>query len=343
MLDDSFETLAESMRAAGYHTIGITGNPNTNAAYRFDQGYDFYRDTGQDVWKGVRGKDRLTAETLSRELLGHLRADVAAGRRFFAHLVWVDAHQPLLRKADSQLQGEARWDAIEAAYDQRIRYMDRVLGELLDALRAQWGRDLLVVVTSDHGEAFRRDHPLDALHGNHLYNSTLWVPLILHHPALSDAPRRVPERVEVVDISHTVLRLLGIPYSEGRFEGISLAGAVASGRAPPERQRQVVETTFKSALKSAIFEGRFKLIADYRPGPQPRFELYDNEGDPREQEDLAARAPGRVALLSDHLRAWQEAHPPRVEGVASAALSRSEKLQLEALGYGEGAAGQETR
>jgi hypothetical protein len=104
-----------------------------------------------------------------------------------------------------------------------------------------------------------------------------------------------------------------------------------------------VETTFKSALKSAILEGRFKLIADYRPGPEPRFELYDNEADPREQQDLAARSPDQVALLYEHLEAWQRAHAPRVDGVARADLSRTEKLQLEALGYGEGSGAQETQ
>jgi arylsulfatase A-like enzyme len=39
VLDASFETLAERMASAGYFTIGVTANPNGNAAFNFHQGW----------------------------------------------------------------------------------------------------------------------------------------------------------------------------------------------------------------------------------------------------------------------------------------------------------------
>ena len=44
-LDDRFTTLAEVLWSSGYRTLGATANPNLNSSYRFDQGFDAYRDS----------------------------------------------------------------------------------------------------------------------------------------------------------------------------------------------------------------------------------------------------------------------------------------------------------
>ena len=43
----SVDTVAEHFQRAGYYTIGITANPNTNGTFHFDQGYTFYQGTNQ--------------------------------------------------------------------------------------------------------------------------------------------------------------------------------------------------------------------------------------------------------------------------------------------------------
>ena len=42
-LDEDLDTLAERLRAAGYRTLAISGNPNVNEAFGFGQGFDFFR------------------------------------------------------------------------------------------------------------------------------------------------------------------------------------------------------------------------------------------------------------------------------------------------------------
>ena len=49
-LDGRFTTLAEALKAAGYTTLGVHSNPNINAFFNFDQGFDAYIDS--EVWYG---------------------------------------------------------------------------------------------------------------------------------------------------------------------------------------------------------------------------------------------------------------------------------------------------
>jgi arylsulfatase A-like enzyme len=69
-LNDSFKTAAEYFHEAGYYTIGITANPNTNPSRNFDQGYDFYIGT-EKVWLKGYGLDKADARVVSEHLLNH--------------------------------------------------------------------------------------------------------------------------------------------------------------------------------------------------------------------------------------------------------------------------------
>ncbi len=108
-------------------------------------------------------------------------------------------------------------------YDQNLRYVDDQVARLL----AEVGDDATVVVFADHGEEFF-DHG-DLEHGHTLYDELLRIPLIVKAPGL--APRRVPTPVSLLDLTPTVLDLLGMPDRE--LAGRSLAG-LARGERDPE-------------------------------------------------------------------------------------------------------------
>ena len=127
-LNDSFQTAAEYFHDAGYYTIGITANPNTNPSRNFDQGYDFYVGT-QKLWKTGYGRDKADARAVSAQLLDHLNGP-AKGRKFFAHLVLVDG------------------------YDEQIRFMDEMLARLFANLNEMGLSDTLIVFNANHGEGF---------------------------------------------------------------------------------------------------------------------------------------------------------------------------------------------
>src|SRR5690606_7471572 len=92
-------------------------------------------------------------------------------------------------------------------YDSEIRKVDDHLGRLVREARARLQRDVIVVISADHGEEFR-DHG-GLYHGSTLYEEQVRVPLIVSAPDL--APRRVRAPVELVDVAPTLLGMLDRP------------------------------------------------------------------------------------------------------------------------------------
>lgn len=100
-------------------------------------------------------------------------------------------------------------------YDLQISFLDKNIESLLRELdHLGYAEDLLVVVNSDHGEGFGEQSWLDNGHSRTIYNSTIWVPWIVHHPRLSTAGATRKETVQQVDMMPTILELLGIDEGE---------------------------------------------------------------------------------------------------------------------------------
>jgi len=172
---------------------------------------------------------------------GAKTADVAiawlgrnGGPPFFVWVHLFDPHLPYCppqkyiipsnEEADPDLSG--RWDSKTAQminlYDAEIAYADEQVGRLVDAARraAPEGK-LLIVAASDHGESmgehglfWRRD----------LYDPTLLVPLIVVPPdASGSAGRQIDTQVRLVDLTPTILEIIGLSSSE-ELDGRSLVG-----------------------------------------------------------------------------------------------------------------------
>lgn len=346
-LDERFRTAAEYFSEAGYATIGVVTNPNVNAVWGFDQGYDVYSDTGDKIFgAGLDKSTKVSAERAVERMLGHIRA-LPDGTRFFAHLVFLDLHRPLF-----PLVARARNPAFRLGrgprnrYDEQIRYVDSVLGDFLAAIRRDVGEDVLLVVNADHGQGFMKG-PGRSGHGRGLFNSTIWVPWILHHPALEEHAVRVSARVEGVDLLPTVLDLLEIPWDAREIEGRSLAGLIHSGKTVVARPFGVVETRYEGVNRSAILDDEWKLIVDWQGSGvedgENDLSLYRYRADPGEVADQADARHQHATELLEGLEAWRRDHPGRLEdGLKARPVLRPEQEEeLRALGYLGGDAAEE--
>jgi arylsulfatase A-like enzyme len=363
VLNPAVHTLAEALKNAGYATGAYTGRGHVHRSRGFGQGFDVYRHRRR-YGNDPRGESRQLDEALAwldrqqggkfflffhtyavhdpylppPELLalfdedgydGPLRDVVRTLRSGSGE--WHDAHRVFWGAADTTDARAVRF--LESLYDAVIRHADQsIVGALLDRLQ-RLGLDdrTLVVLTSDHGEAFGEHGRF--LHGD-LHVETLHVPLILRFPGRVPQGLRVTEPVRLLDLMPTVLDLVGVP-APADVQGRSLVPSMAGGR--QERDRPVA-SEFNDGRGAERLEslrrGGLTYIVD---GARER--VFDHEADPGEQRDLAARRDEDRQALRDELAAWRAecervgaALRPGGEGVAP---SPETLEQLRALGYVE--------
>jgi arylsulfatase len=211
---------------------------------------------------------------------------------------------------------------LRTLYDEEVRYFDEQLAVLLQRLRRDGllGRTLFVL-TSDHGEEL-----MDHGHISHCrdlaYETILSAPLLMRIPGGPSGRRQA--RAQVLDLTPTVLDLLGLGYQHMGLEGTSLRPVI-------EEDRQVNRHLLGwQGRMRTVSDGRFKLLYDLEAD---RGELFDLEGDPGETVDLADAQPERAAALRHALLRWIQ----EVEGAGSRRRSLEEadelRKQLEAVGY----------
>ncbi|MFN2383448.1 MAG: sulfatase [Gemmatimonadota bacterium] len=327
-LDGTHPTLAERFRAAGYASGGFVANRfyagvHTGLARGFEHYDAAHLSPGEVMLSAALGRlahrsvtlrsrwrdaGRKYAPAVTAEFLAW--RDGVADRPWFAFLNYYDAHvdyhsAPPFDHAfpDPPPPGpQRRALRIELdAYDRAIAYLDGELGRLLAALDRRGDlSDTIVVITSDHGEAFG-EHGLQG-HGNDLYRPVLHVPLLIVHQPRVSAGRRIGEPVSLRDVPATILDLAGL--GDALLPGQSLAWAWRGGAFRTAASAVHADMTGRRWLPArypvskghmrALVTERFHFI---RNGDGSE-ELYDYRRDPWEQTDLAETPEGTGARLA---------------------------------------------
>lgn len=227
-------------------------------------------------------------------------------------------------------------------YDAAVNEVDAALEALFTELRTSGLLDTtVVVVTADHGEAFREHDTL--FHSIGLHEEVLHVPLLIHVPGVKAAQVDTP--VSLIDLAPTLLELTNAePLRD--VQGTSLVPLLRGGELPErlllsqdcppldkDAKGQPVAVTH-----SALISERWKLLRRMIAG-RPVDELYDLLADPLEQRDVAADPANRGALESARaslerllVSLQQQAERARSHR-ATATISESLNDDLHQLGY----------
>jgi arylsulfatase A-like enzyme/Tfp pilus assembly protein PilF len=315
-LGEAAETLAEVLRAHSYRTGAFVGAAVLRRKYGLAQGFDTYDDRVRGHRVGFYAERR--GEEVVGAALAWLSADPTTPTFLWVHLF--DPHAPYAPPEPE------RSSFAGALYDGEIAYADRVIGDLLDGLRAQGRYErTLIVVTSDHGESLG-EHMEDS-HGVFVYDETQRIPLVLRAPHVETLARVEPQ-VELIDVMPTVLSLMGLP-TPASVQGRDLA-PLLTGEGTVTLRPAYLETLLP--LESYGWSGLRGLRGEHWKLILGRSaEFYDLETDPGELTNLAEKMPERVDALSALL---ETTYPDA--GRASAArlaLDASTRAELEALGY----------
>jgi choline-sulfatase len=319
-------TLATVLKAHGYRTGAVVGGFAMDRRFGLNQGFDEY-DSTFDLHR-EKEPDSGDVKRLGADVVAAASQwlDPNSNPSFFLFLHLYDLHTPYNLPATYS----ARFGT---GYDAELRYVDEQVGVFCDYLRQHNLLDRsLVILTSDHGESLG-DHG-ETTHGYFIYQSTLWVPLIVHWPAGSASfPAKIAEPASLMDLAPTILHFAGIsPPPE--FKGRSLMESLRSGASKTARdvysESLYAHNHFGCSPLRSLRSGRYKYIQ----APKP--ELYDLATDPGETRNLYAQKRS-LAL------AWQEKlaslHPElRNEHPAGKkALDPHTVALLNSLGYVAGA------
>jgi len=212
-------------------------------------------------------------------------------------------------------------------YDAEISQLDERLSILFDFLgRLGVLKNSYVIITSDHGEEFL-DHG-GVLHGRTQYQELIHVPLLIGGPGIPGG-RRVKNTVSLVDVTPTVLGLVGADHS-GKYEGVDLSPLWKSGDGQlayrfifAEADHNNVENDIKRAVRQGAFKLHFDRLTE-------KTHLYDLQNDPEERLDIAEERPQVVGLLLTELKSFMQ--KSRQDG-ATMTLTPENIERLKSLGY----------
>ena len=275
--------VAERLRRAGVRTLGVQAHWYFAAFSGIARGFDVWDMSAQpggglqpDNDLSVTG-ERLTASAL--KVLGN--ADNTAGR-FFAWVHYLDPHADYLRHPGSpDFGGGSR-----APYDAEVWYDDQQIGRLLEFVARQpWASRTVVIVTSDHGEAFGEHHMIR--HGFELWEELVHVPLLVWAPGI--VPHHVAARRSAIDLVPTILDALGVepPPGDAKSDFISGQSLLDDVVAPPGHEPAARDLFVDMPAgpnndeRRAFYRGDLKL---YVSGGV-RYQLFDLARDPDERDD----------------------------------------------------------
>jgi arylsulfatase A-like enzyme len=295
------------------------------------------------------------AEEINREVFRLLDERQRESKPFFLFINYMDAHRPyvppppfdslypgkdLLTMSQTDfenLRENILWEKrvlaekerqfLISQYDGGIAYMDAKIGELIGYLKAHGiYEQSLLIITSDHGEAFGDRNMLE--HGCGVYGDQVHVPLIVAEPNVHCASV-VASPVNLIDLYPTVLDYAKAESAQPRnLAGRSLK-KLDNGepRWIATESYPMFEAPKMRRVERAILSGSFKFVVS----TAGKKELYDLSKDPGEKRNLYNQDGDSLYELERTMNQWIKT-APRPSG-KSRKVDRNAIENLKSLGY----------
>jgi len=315
------DTLAERLARRGYSTAAVMGSLVLHSQFGTSQGFEYFSDVPRRSLEISPQDQRTAAEVVdvADALLGRL--DPA--RPFFLWVHFFDPHAPYEPSERLLRSLPLAPDTDRNRYLAEVAAMDRQIGRLLAAVDRRFDLErVLLVATADHGEGLgEHDEPS---HGICLYDSTMRVPLLFRHPALT--PQVVAEPVSLVDLAPTLLSAVAEPGAG--MTGRDLSPLLRGEGSRPAPTPLYMETllpwySHRWAPAYAVVQWPYKVTLGRTP------HVHDLVRDPGEHSDLGRRAPDAMSRARHFL---DELRPRTVESLRHSP-SAADQRALRTLGY----------
>jgi arylsulfatase A-like enzyme len=268
------------LQKAGIHTVSVQGHWYFFKTYGFERGYDVIDSEATPADQPIEGDRSSNGDELSDRIIAQLDQPELETKQFFLWSHYIDPHAEYVPHDDFDFGHRGR-----ERYDGEIAFVDHHFGRVLAALeKKSFAGRTVVIVTSDHGEAFG-EHELYR-HGFELWEELVRVPLIVYVPGAE--PHRVAVRRSAIDLAPTVLELFGVaPPAAGAKDALR-GESLLPDIVPPPGYQSVARPLYidmpagpYNDERQAYIEDDVKLITS---GGRP-LGLFDLKKDPGEKRD----------------------------------------------------------
>lgn len=340
-LPEEWLTLAEHMQSYGIRTWASTSSVRFALGVQLNQGFEEYAvySYGSQTEKSNKALDVALAAI-----------DKDPDRPWFGFVHLMDVHAPYDVPEPHQsryLQGPTtvppdktvnflhryrlspekvsprKLRDVHAMYDGGVSFVDTRIEALWGAVQ-KLDRPTVIVITSDHGEAFFEKNFLG--HGTFVHEPIVRVPLIFWGPGIIPQGGHRVTLAQSIDLFPTLSTIVGLPVPDGLM-GEDLT-PVLRGEGEKLGRTVISQSKKRMCLVRDTPEGLFKVVVNGK-GKRPR--VYDLREDPHEQTDISAKhsqlaedwaAELRTVAFSKHrteAETWE--------------MTDEEREALEAIGY----------
>ena len=307
-IDLAVPTLADVLAHEGFKTGAFVAAFPLDRRFGLIKGFQTYGDRMPRGLAGRPGNERPGSNVVDEAIDWLGRRGTG---RFF---LWVHLFEPHAPYGDPRSPRP-----VELRYADEVAEADRQLARLLNALGTSTA-STIVVVASDHGEAFGEHGEVS--HSLFLYDTTLRVPLVMAGPGVR-AGLRIEKPIGLIDVAPTVSKLLGLrPFDA---DGIDLSAALNGGDVP---ERVLYAESFAPLLDFGWSPLRSVREAGWKLIDAPRPELFAVSDDRLEAVDRASNETVRVVALRAQIARYSG---PDVS--TSAKQDPEAAARLQALGY----------
>ncbi len=208
---------------------------------------------------------------------------------------------------------------IESLYYAEVEYLDKIIAPLLDEIRKM--EDTIVVITSDHGEAFW-EHD-NCLHGFDLFRESVHIPLFFYG---KDLPKGKVISIPTTNINiiPTVRELLEVPAGNEE-DGQSLVNLLLDK--PIEIKPNFIE---RYDTHQGVLFDHYYLIKD---NDAKEVYLFDLEKDPEQKNNVKDEYPDVAAKGIELIDSFKKEHVSIQDKSLYEEKIKDSKKRLKALGY----------
>ena len=202
--------------------------------------------------------DRFGPDVLGEYVINEMKIGVKTGQPFYIHHNMMLPHWPIIATPDDRAAGKK-----EGSLASMIHYMDKKIGELLDALDEleiadnTWvffigdnGTDSKIPRKTDHGKVTGGKH--------HLVEGGIHLPAIIRGPGMTEAAV-FDDLVDIADLYPTICELAKVPVpAADSIDGISCAPRLKGESSTPARN--FVTAAFRN--DDCVFDGEWRLHSE---------------------------------------------------------------------------------